>query len=91
MSLLTLGIYVAGLFVLLGALVVLLPNGTDYPLSPQFIEAIQTLYAWLYSFNNLFPVDTLVTILALSIFLEFLIKFVWKGALWIIHVLAGSR
>jgi len=85
MSLLTLTLWVAGIIVFLAGGIALLPDGDLYPLPDAIITATQTLYIWLYSFNQIFPVDTLAQVLFYGVLITVTAKFVWPSLLFIFN------
>jgi len=90
MSLLTLGIWVVATVAFIVAGIALLPDGNDYPLPPEFATAIETLYTWLYSFNNLFPVDTLVQVLLYGVLLLIVTRILWPMIFFIIRLVTAG-
>jgi len=90
MSLLTLGIWIASVITLITAGVALLPNGSDHPLPPEIVTGTQTLYHWLYSFNNILPVDTLILVLGYAVLIEIFCRIVYPLIFWLIKVVSGA-
>jgi len=90
MSLITLSLWVTGIVVFLGGMVALLPPASSYPYPADITTAITTLYQWLYSFNHILPVDTMITILKYSIVLAFLTRLLWPSLVWIFESLTGT-
>lgn len=90
MTLLTLSIYIAAIASMLGVMVAFLPSGVEHPLPTELVEATQTLYSWLLSFNEIFPVDTLMQVLVIGVFAKFLMGFVWPAVLWLFNGITGA-
>jgi len=57
----------------------------------EITTAINTLYQWLYSFNNILPVDTVITILKYSLVIAFITKLLWPSLLWIFESITGTN
>jgi len=66
------------------------PDGANYPFPVEAYTATVTLYSWLLSFNMIFPVDTLATILAYSVLLQIFTRFVWPIIMWLLKVITGG-
>lgn len=77
-------LYLGAVLALITAGYALLPPASAHPYPPEIATAITTLYSWLYSLNNIFPVDTLVTVLGYSIVLELIVSFFYPVIMWII-------
>jgi len=90
MSLLTLALWIAGVIAFVGTGLALLPAGADHPLPIEIITATQTLYTWLYSINNILPVDTLVTVLGYGVLIEIITRIIWPMVFWLIKVITGG-
>jgi len=90
MSLVTLGIWVAGVFALIVAGIALLPNGADHPLPPEIASAMINLYHWLYSLNNILPVDTLIKVVGIAVLLEIFTRIVYPLVFTFIKWMSGS-
>jgi len=90
MSLITLAIWITAVVAFLAAGIALLPNGSDHPLPPEIITATETLYSWLWSFNSIFPVDTLVQVLGYAVLIEIFTKILYPMVFWIIKTLTGG-
>lgn len=90
MDIFTLGIWIAGVLVFLAAGVALLPDGSAHPLPPDVITATQTLYVWLWTFNNIFPVDTLMQVLKYGIYTEIVVRIFYPVIFYLIKVITGA-
>jgi len=90
MSLLTLGIWIASVLGLLSAGIALLPDGSAHPLPQGVIDATQTLYVWLYSFNNIFPVDVLIQVVGYAVLIEIFTRIVYPLIFWLLKVITGA-
>jgi len=71
-------------FILLGAFA-LLPDASDHVFPTEIATAITTLYQWLYSFNNIFPVGTLITVVSYTLGLEIVLNFLMPVIFWLIN------
>jgi len=89
MTLLTKAIWISAIVAMLAGLVTVLPSGSEYPLPNEIVTATQTLYSWLLSFNNIFPVDTLVTILIYGLLIQVAIKILWPVLVFFFNSITG--
>jgi len=82
------GIIAAVAFITVG--LALLPDGASHPLPQGVIDATTTLYSWLWSFNNIFPVDVLVQVVGYAVLISIITGIVWPIMFWIIKVVTGA-
>jgi len=82
--------WVTALIAFIAAGIAILPNGSDHPFPAEVGDALVTLYQWLYSFNFLFPVDTLVQVLVLGILVDVFARFVWPIIFWVMKTVTGG-
>jgi len=55
----------------------------------SFGTSLTTLFETAYSFNDIFPIDTLLTCLSLVIFVEVAL-FIFKGSNWLYNKVRGA-
>ena len=91
MSILVITTFVFFVLFLLGLAFASLPSASQYPYSPEVTEAINTLYSWLFHFNSIFPVDTLMDILQISMVYLVVFKLIMPFTIKIIGYVAGSN
>jgi len=89
MSLLTLGVWIVGVYAAIVAAINFLPVYTDYPLPPEIFTAIQSIFSAALAWNDVFPFSTLIYAVSIYVGFEFLI-WVWKGIRWFIAFIRGS-
>jgi len=77
------GLAISTTFALLIGGFALLPNSTQYPYPTEIATALITLYSWLYSFNNIFPVDTLIVVVSYTLALEVVLTFLMPVVFWL--------
>jgi len=76
-------------FILLIGGFALLPDASQYPYPTEIATALVTLYTWLYSFNSIFPVDTLIVVVSYTLALEVIIMFLMPVVFWIMGQFRG--
>jgi len=91
MSLLTLAIWVTIILAVMGGGFALLPDGSSFPFPPEIGTSIIQIYQWLYSFNALFPVDTLIRVLAYGVSVVLITRYALPLILWIIKTIRGNN
>lgn len=82
--------WVTAVITFLVAGIALLPNGADHPFPAEVGSAIVTLYQWLYSFNFLFPVDTLVQVLVYGVAIDVFARFIWPIIFGVFKSITGA-
>lgn len=90
MSILSLGIWFAGLFGFFIVIINALPSASTLPYPQEATDAINTLWGYTYGFNLIFPLDTLVTLLGFSLIIKTAVYIVWPGLLWLLKFVRGS-
>lgn len=86
MSLITLAIYLSALFVLITGMIALLPDGQDYPYPSQVETGIETIMAFLFNFDLIFPVTEFFTVMRLAVAIIFITRFIWPSAVAIFNM-----
>jgi hypothetical protein len=72
----------------LATMFLLLPSSEGLP--TEAVSAVETAFGYLYAWDYIFPVQTLLTILKLSIAFQLMV-FGWRFFKWITHLIsAGS-
>jgi len=90
MSLLTLAIWITGIIIFFSAGIALLPNGSDYPFPSQISTAIATIWQWLYSLNNILPVDTFAQVLFYGVIIRLITQYYWPTIDWLFKRIRGT-
>jgi hypothetical protein len=90
MSILIMGMWLAGIVAFLFGMVAFLPDASTYPYPADISTAFHTIFSWTYSLNSIFPVDTLLTILKYSLVLWFIVKVVWPSLIWVFESITGT-
>lgn len=89
MSIQTIVVWIGAVLAFIAGLIALLPSGDRYPFPEQVATGTETLYTWLYTFNSIFPVDTLIQVVMLAIVVEVVTRFVWPSLIWIFESVTG--
>jgi len=89
MSLITLGIWIAAIYAAVVAALNFLPTYQEYPLPPEFFDAIQAIFSFMFAWDSIFPIVTLLYAVSILITFEFAV-YLWKGLRWFIGFLRGS-
>jgi len=76
------------LLLALTTLFLLLPASTGLPADAY--TALQTALGYLYQWDFIIPVTTLLTILKLTIYFEIGVWLIWRPTKWILHLISSS-
>jgi len=89
MSLLTLGIWIAGVYAAVVAALNFLPTYDQYPLPQELFDAITSIFAYGLAWDSIFPFATIIYCLTIYILFEGTVLS-WKGLRWFIAFIRGS-
>lgn len=84
MTLLTKGLLIAAFIIGIAFGISLLPSGAEYPLPTEIASAFALILGYLSAFNEIMPINTLITMVAVATTFKFAVYVVWPGILWII-------
>jgi len=90
MTITTLATWVVAVLGVLAALFVFLPAGSSVPYPHEVTDALIYFYHALYSFNGIFPVSTMITVLSYAVTLLLLTRIVIPIGLWIVKTITGA-
>jgi len=90
MSLITLGIYIAGAMLALGVLVGLLPNGADYPFPTEIETMLIAVVSYGLMFNTILPIQELLYFFRYAATILFISRIIWPSAMWIFKAVTRS-
>lgn len=74
------------LWALLAGLIGLLPDGGVFP--PEFLSSLSAIWSGMQLFSLILPIDTLLTIVVLSLVWH-VFEWAWNTAMWIISIVRG--
>jgi len=90
MSVLSLAIWITGILIFFSAGIALLPDGSSYPYPAEITTAITTIWQWMYSLNNIFPIDTFAEVLFYGVLVKLVTQYYWPTIDWLFKRIRGS-
>lgn len=89
MSILTLGLWVVGIYFAVVAALNALPDYDDYPLPEEIFSGIQTVLGYGMAWDDVFPFTTLMYCAFLMMTFQ-VAAYAWKGFRWVLGMARGG-
>lgn len=85
----TFAIFIIAVVVLFFAFINILPSLAEYPLPIGFETALNTVLDYAYSFDFLFPIDTLLQVFFFALTFHFFVLF-FRLLKWVVHFIRSG-